>query len=100
MDHRRRHKRDPAQRDRRAHARSPEVATMALSLVERDELRTTARALLERSSSPDRVRRVVLEADAIDRDLWAQIVGLGWTSIHIDERLGGGGCGVADLAAV
>jgi alkylation response protein AidB-like acyl-CoA dehydrogenase len=28
------------------------------------------------------------------------MVALGWTSIHVDERHGGGGCGYADLAVV
>ena len=73
---------------------------MALTADERDELRATARALLGRASSSERVREVVAGPDGFDRALWAQFVELGWTSIHIDERHGGAGCGWADLAVV
>lgn len=56
---------------------------MALSLSERDDLRSTARSLLARDPSP-----------------WDQMVELGWTSIHVDERHGGAGCGHPDLGVV
>jgi alkylation response protein AidB-like acyl-CoA dehydrogenase len=56
---------------------------MALSPEERDELRVTARSLLERETSP-----------------WDLMVELGWTSIHIEERHGGADCGQTDLAVV
>ena len=73
---------------------------MALTTDERDELRATARVLLGRASSSERVREVVAGPDGFDRVLWAQFVELGWTSIHVDERHGGAGCGWADLAVV
>ena len=73
---------------------------MALTTDERDDLRATARALLARSSPSERVRQVVAGPAGFDRDLWAQVVELGWTSIHVDERHGGAGCGWADLAVV
>ncbi|HET6954418.1 MAG TPA: acyl-CoA dehydrogenase family protein [Acidimicrobiales bacterium] len=73
---------------------------MGLSREERQELRATARRLLGRTSPPERVREVVIQPAGHDRDLWAQMVALGWTSIHVDERHGGAGCGYADLAVV
>ncbi len=71
---------------------------MPLSVEERDELRTTARALLERESSSDRVRAAVDEPPGFDGELWKTMVELGWTSVHLDERVGGAGCGFADLS--
>jgi len=59
---------------------------MTLSSEERDELRATARALLATPGS--------------DRDLRDQMVELGWTTIHVPERYGGGGAGYADVAVV
>lgn len=73
---------------------------MTLSSEERDELRTTARALLSRSCSSQRVREVILTDSGFDADLWAQFVDLGWTAIHVDERHGGAGCGFGDLAVI
>jgi alkylation response protein AidB-like acyl-CoA dehydrogenase len=67
---------------------------------ERDELRHTARGLLSRASTADRVREVVATPPGHDPELWRQMVDLGWTSIHVDERSGGAGCGFADLAVI
>ncbi len=73
---------------------------MTLSSAEQHELRSTARALLGRASTSKRVREVVASEAGFDADLWKQMVELGWTSIHVPERLGGAGCGYADLAVV
>jgi alkylation response protein AidB-like acyl-CoA dehydrogenase len=73
---------------------------VALSSAERDELRSTARALLGRSCSTAQVRRTAMDADGVDRELWAQVVELGWTSIHLSEAHGGGGCGFTDLRII
>jgi len=73
---------------------------VALSADERDELRSTARALLQRESSAAQVRAVVGADPGFDRGLWDQMVELGWTSIHVPERFGGAGCGYGDLAVV
>jgi alkylation response protein AidB-like acyl-CoA dehydrogenase len=73
---------------------------MALTSDERDELKATARALLGRESSSERVRKMIAAEPGFDPAVWAQFVELGWTSIHVDERHGGAGCGWADLAAV
>jgi len=67
---------------------------------ERDALRDTARALLGRESSSQQVRSTIADEPGFDRRLWDQIIELGWTSIHLDERVGGAGCGFADLAVV
>jgi acyl-CoA dehydrogenase len=73
---------------------------MVLTTQERDELRATARTLLERESPPARVRGVVAAEPGYDPDLWDRMVELGWIGIHHDERVGGAGCGHADLAVV
>src|SRR6476659_8064023 len=73
---------------------------MSLTVEERDELRSTARSLLSREASSDRVRATVSEAPGFDRALWDQMVGLGWTSIHVPPELGGAGAGYAELALV
>jgi acyl-CoA dehydrogenase len=73
---------------------------MSLSPDEREALRTTARTLLSRSSSSERVRAAIATEPGYDSELWAQIVELGWTSIHVPEEHGGAGCGYADLVVV
>jgi alkylation response protein AidB-like acyl-CoA dehydrogenase len=73
---------------------------MALSREEQAELRSTARALLERDSSSEKVRAVTEDGPGFDRAVWDQMVELGWTSIHVPEDLGGAGCGYVDLAVV
>ena len=73
---------------------------MALSSEEREELRSAARSLLDTRCASARVREVIDSADGHDAALWAQIVELGWTSIHVPERFGGGGCDSGDLTVV
>jgi alkylation response protein AidB-like acyl-CoA dehydrogenase len=73
---------------------------MSLSDVERDDLRSTARGLLARESSPLRVRAALAQPEGFDRALWDQMVELGWTTIHVPETRGGAGCGYAELAVV
>jgi len=73
---------------------------MSLSPEERDELRSTARTVLSRSSSSEGVRTAISTELGYDPDLWSQIVELGWTSIHVPEAQGGAGCGYADLVVV
>lgn len=67
---------------------------------ERDELRASARAMLARSCSPERVRAVTENGDGFDAELWTQIVDLGWTAIHVEERHGGAGFGYRDLVVI
>jgi alkylation response protein AidB-like acyl-CoA dehydrogenase len=73
---------------------------MSLTLDERDDLRSTARSLLDRESSSERIRAVVAGSEGFDVELWNTFVELGWTAIHIDEQHGGAGCGWSDLAVV
>ena len=73
---------------------------MPLTHDERDELRSTARRLLDERSSSEQVRAAIAGDLGFDRDLWDQVVELGWTTIHVDERHGGAGYGYADLAVV
>jgi alkylation response protein AidB-like acyl-CoA dehydrogenase len=73
---------------------------MSLSPEEREELRSTARTLLSRSSSSERVRAAIATEAGYEPELWTQIVELGWTSIHVPEARGGAGCGYADLIVV
>jgi alkylation response protein AidB-like acyl-CoA dehydrogenase len=73
---------------------------MVLSADERDDLRSVVRNLLIHESPVERVRTVIDDAPGFDRALWDQMVELGWTSIHVPARFGGGGAGYAELAIV
>jgi len=73
---------------------------MSLSIDERDDLRSTARSLLARDSSPARVRATMAEPPGYDRALWDSMVELGWTTIHVPEAHGGAGYGYADVAVI
>jgi len=73
---------------------------MSLTLDEREELRSSARNLLGREASSDRVRAAMAQAPGFDRALWDQMVELGWTSIHVAPELGGAGAGYTELAVV
>lgn len=69
---------------------------MALTNDERQELRSTIRSLLGHED----VRATTAEAPGYERSLWNQMIDLGWTTIHVPERYGGGGAGYADATAV
>lgn len=71
-----------------------------LSADERAELRATARSLLDQRSAPEAVRAASATPAGFDEALWGHMVELGWTTIHVPEASGGGGCGYADLAIV
>jgi alkylation response protein AidB-like acyl-CoA dehydrogenase len=73
---------------------------MALTDQERNDLRDTARSLLARESSSERVRAAIASEHGFDRALWDQMIELGWTSVHVPERLDGGGAGYGDLAVL
>ena len=73
---------------------------MTMSNDERDELRATARGLLARESSSERVRAAVAEPTGFDRALWDTMTELGWTTIHVPSDRGGAGCGYVELAVV
>jgi alkylation response protein AidB-like acyl-CoA dehydrogenase len=73
---------------------------MSLSPEERYELRSSARALLARESSSERLRATIADLPGFDRGLWDQMVELGWTGMHVEVELGGAGAGYADLAII
>jgi alkylation response protein AidB-like acyl-CoA dehydrogenase len=73
---------------------------MPLTPEERDELRSTARSLLARDCTSARVREVTESEPGHDAALWAQMVDLGWTTIHVPEEHGGAGYGYADVAVI
>ncbi len=73
---------------------------MSLTVEERDELRSTARSLCDRKSPSERVRAVVADPPGFDRALWDEMVGLGWSSIHVPAAHGGSDAGYAALAVV
>ena len=43
---------------------------------------------------------MIENGDGFDAELWTQIVDLGWTAIHVEERYGGAGCGYRDLVVI
>jgi alkylation response protein AidB-like acyl-CoA dehydrogenase len=69
---------------------------MGLTSDERDELRSAVRSGLGHAD----VRAITAEPPGYDRSVWNQMVDLGWTTIHVPERFGGGGAGYADAAVV
>ncbi len=73
---------------------------MQLSVDERDELRVSARRLLERASSSEAVRARLDDPAGFDADLWDQMVELGWAAIHLPEEHGGAGAGFSELAII
>lgn len=77
---------------------------MQLSLTSDQEFfrDTTARFLTEHAT-PSEIRRLRDEPDGFDADYWRQGAALGWTSLLVSEKDGGGsisGEGLADLALV
>ena len=76
------------------------TALATLSTSERDELRSSVRSFLASKSPTEQVRSVVAREPGFDRDLWTEMVDLGWTSLHVRPEVGGAGSGYADLAVV
>jgi alkylation response protein AidB-like acyl-CoA dehydrogenase len=64
-------------------------------------LRSSARSLLEKEHSLDRIRHRTAGEASWTRGWWSRAAGLGWTAVLVPEELGGGsvsGAGVRDLA--
>ncbi|HYO02122.1 MAG TPA: acyl-CoA dehydrogenase family protein [Mycobacterium sp.] len=64
---------------------------------------STARAFLDKEASIGRVRELHASGTSFDSEWWQRAAELGWASLLVPERLGGGsvsGDGVADLALV
>jgi len=71
-----------------------------LSAAERAELQQTARRVLGEHAPMDRVRDLLDDELGHDPALLDTLVGLGWTSMHLPERVGGYGASFADTAVV
>ena len=56
-----------------------------------DLLRVTARRLLAERCPVAEVRRLAGDAAGFDRGLWRELAELGWTGLHLPERVGGAG---------
>src|SRR5438128_2025126 len=68
---------------------------------EQEELRRSARRLLETASSSREVRAAMATARGYDENLWRRIgEELGFASLAIPEAYGGAGLGFVELAAV
>ncbi|MGH2968951.1 MAG: acyl-CoA dehydrogenase family protein, partial [Solirubrobacteraceae bacterium] len=61
------------------------------------EIQRTARELLSRRATPERVREHA-EAGRGDEGLWKELAGLGWPGIAVAEEHGGQGLGAVELA--
>jgi alkylation response protein AidB-like acyl-CoA dehydrogenase len=75
----------------------------AVADAEVDLFVSTTRAFLDREAPIELVRQLHSQGRAYDRDWWRRATALGWTSLLVPEKLGGGsvsGNGVADLALV
>lgn len=63
---------------------------------QQEEFRTTARALLARFCSSDRIRQAIAAPEPFDRDLWKQMVDLGWLAVDLPPEAGGFGTGFVE----
>jgi|TARA_B110001452_G_scaffold135124_1_gene112367 acyl-CoA dehydrogenase len=63
-------------------------------------LQSEARKFLEKEQSLQRSRTVLDQQQALDTDLWQQIVAMGWTGIRIPEEYDGLGLGHLELCVV
>ncbi len=67
---------------------------------EAEALRDQARKFLQDKSPRDKARAVMNTNAAYDKDLWAEIVALGWTALRIPEEYGGLGLSVLELCVL
>jgi alkylation response protein AidB-like acyl-CoA dehydrogenase len=72
---------------------------MVLSIDERQQLRDSARQLLDRYASPEAVRALLDDPLGFEDDLWRQVAELGWLGISLPEPYGAGGC-LEDMSVV
>ncbi|HUF96691.1 MAG TPA: acyl-CoA dehydrogenase family protein, partial [Ilumatobacter sp.] len=71
-----------------------------MSDAERSELQHTARRVLAERSPMERVRELLDDPRGFDPALFAGLVDLGWTGMHLPEAMGGFGASFADTAVV
>jgi len=67
---------------------------------EQNLLRESARSLLERECSMEFVRRMIEDERGYSDALWARTVEMGWTGLACEERYGGAGLGLVELAVL
>lgn len=67
---------------------------------EQQMLTDAARAFVERSCPPARVRQIALDPVGLDRDLWQAMGSLGWIGLPIAESHGGAGVGLVEFAVL
>jgi alkylation response protein AidB-like acyl-CoA dehydrogenase len=63
------------------------------------EIRDTARALLDRRVTSDRLRAAA-EARATESDLWEEFCAFGWPGVAVAEGYGGAGLGLVELCVL
>src|SRR5262249_58698638 len=94
----RRHQRDPAQRDRRAHPRPPEERLMQFDFSQEQRLfQTTLRDFLRKECPPDRVRGLWESESGRSDALWRQLAELGLPGLLAPVARGGLGLDEVDL---
>lgn len=67
---------------------------------EQDEAAELAARILADKTTNDRLKKVEAGGDRFDRDLWADLVAAGLTTLHLSEEQGGAGLGLIELARV
>ncbi|MFC7503850.1 acyl-CoA dehydrogenase family protein [Nocardioides sp. CPCC 206347] len=67
---------------------------------EQDEAAELAARILADKTTNDRLKQVEAGGDRFDRDLWADLVTAGLTTLHLPEAEGGAGLGLIELARV
>ncbi len=65
-----------------------------------DLLRVTARRLLAERCPTAEVRRLASDPAGFDRGLWRELAELGWTGLHLSERVGGAGLDHLSMAVL
>ena len=71
-----------------------------MTTAERDELQQTARRIVTERAPIERVRSLLDDALGHDPQLHREMVGLGWSAMHVPETLGGFGASFADTSVV
>ncbi|MFC4604010.1 acyl-CoA dehydrogenase family protein [Rhodococcus kronopolitis] len=67
---------------------------------EQEAIRNLAEEVFTSKADIDRVKKVELSDERLDRDLWRELAGTGLLGIALPENLGGGGLGFAELCVL
>jgi alkylation response protein AidB-like acyl-CoA dehydrogenase len=73
---------------------------MSADVLAAEEIRETARAVLARHATSQRVRALFDDPDRLDRGLWTQMAELGWIGVEVDPEHGGLGLGFGSLVVL